>query len=67
MNKFLKSKWTSAIELKGWRHYEVRNILKKKKQLELFAVCDNHISIIIDIDEINDRNKWLPGWKDLIE
>ena len=67
MNKFLKSKWTSTIKLQGWRHYEVRNVLKKTKQLELFAVCDKHINITIDVDEINDRNKWLPGWKDFIE
>tara|TARA_Y100000996_G_C22480939_1_gene626137 strand:- start:485 stop:685 length:201 start_codon:yes stop_codon:yes gene_type:complete len=66
MDKYLNSKWTSTKSLKGWRHYEVRNVLKKKKQLELFAVCDNHISVIIELNDINNQNKWLPGWKDIL-
>ncbi len=50
----------------GWRHYQVRNVLKKKKQLELFAVCDKKISFNIDMNEIKDRKKWIPGWKDIV-
>ena len=65
-NKFLNSKWTSVKKLKGWRHYQVRNVLKKKKQLELFAVCDKKISFNIDMNEIKDRKKWIPGWKDIV-
>ncbi len=64
--KFLNSKWTSVKQLKGWRHYQVRNVLKKKKQLELFAVCDKKISFNIDMNEIKDRKKWIPGWKDIV-
>ena len=66
MKKYLKSKWTSTKNLKGWRHYEVCNVMKNKKQLELFAVCDSNISIVIGIDEINNQNQWLPGWKNVL-
>ena len=50
----------------GWRHYQVRNVLKNKKQLELFAVCDKKIFFNIDIHELNDRKKWIPGWIEII-
>lgn len=66
MDKYSHSKWTSAHKIYGWRHYEVRNIFKKKKQLELFSVCDRKISLIIDIDEIKDREKWIPGWIEIV-
>tara|TARA_B100000700_G_scaffold271099_1_gene313707 strand:- start:148 stop:351 length:204 start_codon:yes stop_codon:yes gene_type:complete len=65
-SKYLNSKWTSVKKLEGWRHYQVRNVLKKKKQLELFAVCDKKISFNIDMNEIKDRKKWIPGWKEII-
>jgi len=65
-SKYLNSKWTSVKKCKGWRHYEVRNVLKKKKQLELFAVCDKKISFNIDIQELKDSEKWIPGWFDVI-
>tara|TARA_Y100001970_G_C14184615_1_gene831834 strand:- start:1569 stop:1784 length:216 start_codon:yes stop_codon:yes gene_type:complete len=65
-SKYLNSKWTSVKKRKGWRHYEVRNVLKKKKQLELFAVCDKKIFFLIDMQELSDRKKWIPGWIDVI-
>ena len=65
-SKYLNSKWTSVKKIKGWRHYQVRNVLKKRKQLELFAVCDKKISFNIDMNEIKDRKKWIPGWKDIV-
>ena len=34
MNKYLHSKWTSVEKINGWKHYEVKNVLKKRKQLE---------------------------------
>ena len=37
---YLKTKWTSVKKINGWRHYEVRNVHKKNKKLELFSVCD---------------------------
>jgi len=59
--KYLNSKWTSAKKIKGWRHYEVRSVLKKKKQLELFAVCDKKIFFNIDIQELKDKKSGFRG------
>ena len=65
MDKYLHSKWTSVEKVNGWRHYEVRNVLKKRKALELFSVCDKSVSFIIKISEIKNKQKWIPGWKEL--
>ena len=65
MKKLPHSKWTSVNKKNGWIHYQVRNVLVKKKQIELFAVCDKTVSIVIDISEIKNKSEWLPGWKDL--
>ena len=66
MDKYLHSKWTSVQKINGWRHYEVKNVLKKLKQLELFSVCEKNVNLIIEIDEIKDRQKWIPGWKEIL-
>tara|TARA_Y100001970_G_scaffold51993_1_gene65712 strand:+ start:723 stop:920 length:198 start_codon:yes stop_codon:yes gene_type:complete len=65
MKKLPHSKWTSVNKKNGWIHYQVRNVLVKKKQIELFAVCDKTVSIIINISDIKNKSEWLPGWKDL--
>ena len=65
MKKLLNSKWTSVTKKDGWIHYQVRNVLIKKKQIELYAICDKTVSLIIDIKDIKDKSEWLPGWKDL--
>tara|TARA_B110000116_G_C16626506_1_gene486257 strand:- start:669 stop:869 length:201 start_codon:yes stop_codon:yes gene_type:complete len=66
MKKILNSKWTSTTKVYGWRHYQVRNFLKKQKKIELFSVCDKSVYFIINIDELKDRGKWIPGWIDII-
>tara|TARA_S200000501_G_scaffold378790_1_gene443679 strand:+ start:1486 stop:1686 length:201 start_codon:yes stop_codon:yes gene_type:complete len=66
MNKYHHSKWTSVEKVNGWRHYEVKNVLKKYKQLELFSVCEKNINLIVDIDEIKNRKKWIPGWQEIV-
>ena len=66
MKKYLNSKWTSVKKIKGWRHYEIRTVFKKKKQLELFASCDKKINFIIKFDEIQNSKKWIPGWKEIV-
>ena len=66
MDKYSNSKWTSVNKIFGWRHFEVRNVLKKQKKIELFSVCDKSISIIINIDEIENKEKWLLGWKEIV-
>tara|TARA_Y100001935_G_scaffold230339_1_gene210616 strand:- start:210 stop:407 length:198 start_codon:yes stop_codon:yes gene_type:complete len=63
---YLKTKWTSVKTINGWRHYEVRNVHKKNKKLELFSVCDRNNSIMIDLNDIKDKSKWLPGWKEIV-
>ena len=43
MKKYLHSKWTSVEKLNGWRHFEVKNVFVKNKELEIFSVCDKDI------------------------
>ena len=47
MHKLLNSKWTSIEKKNGWKHFQVKNVYKNKKSIELFAVCDKKISFII--------------------
>ena len=56
-------KWTSINRINNYKHYEIKNMYKKQKKIELFAVCNKKISIKIENDTIKDRGKWLPGWK----
>ena len=63
LDKYLHSKWTSLKGTNGWKHYEVKNVHVKKKELELFSVCDKSVIEIISIKEINNRQVWHPGWE----
>ena len=65
MKKILNSKWTSINKKNGWIHYQVRNVLIKKQQIEIYPVCDKKVSFIIDIKDIKNNSEWLPGWKDI--
>tara|TARA_B100001250_G_scaffold378291_1_gene368014 strand:- start:4390 stop:4623 length:234 start_codon:yes stop_codon:yes gene_type:complete len=62
MNHLSNSKWTSVLRMNGWRHYEVLNIFKKKKTIEMFCVCEKNIKIIIPMKDLKNKNKWLNGW-----
>ena len=64
--KYFNTKWTSVNKVYGWRHFQVRNVILKNKKLELFAVCDKNINFIIDINDIKNKMKWLPGWKKIV-
>ena len=66
-NKLQNSKWTSLKKINGWYHYQVLNIYKKDKKVEMFAVCNKEIKIIISIYELKDKLKWIQGWKDIID
>jgi len=66
MDKYLHSKWTTINKISGWRHFEVRSVFKNQQKIELFPVCDKNINIIVCINEIKDRKKWLPGWKEIL-
>ncbi len=66
MDKYLHSKWTSVDKIFGWRHYQVRNVIKNKNKIELFAVCNKSINLFIKINELKDQQKWIPGWKEIV-
>ena len=66
MKKYLHSKWTSVEKLNGWRHYEVKNVFIKDKELEIFSVCEKNISLRIKITDINNIRKWIPGWEKIV-
>ena len=57
-----KSKWTSIDKVQGWRHYEISNVFKKKREVEIFSICSSDIKIIIPIDYLKDKSKWRAGW-----
>ena len=66
--KYLKnSKWTSVQKIHNWRHYEVLNINNKTQHVEMFAVCDKKIKIIVSFEELKNRLKWTKGWLDIVE
>ena len=66
MKKYLNSKWTSVEKLNGWRHYEVKNVFVKNKELEIFSVCDKDILVRVKIEDINNKTKWVPGWEEIV-
>lgn len=66
-NKYLHSKWTSIKKINGWRHYEVKNVLLKTKELEIFSVCDKTTVEIVSFNDIRDRKKWRPGWEEIVQ
>ena len=62
VSKLYKSKWTSLKKINGWKHYEVANIDKKNKKIELFSICDKENRIIVDIEDLKNKNIWRRGW-----
>ena len=66
MKKFLHSKWTSVEKLNGWRHFEVKNVFVRNKELEIFSVCDKDIIERVKINQIENKTKWIPGWEEVV-
>ena len=62
MEKYLHSKWTSVEKLNGWKHFEVKNVFVKNKELEIFSICDKEVMEKVEIKDIENRMKWIPGW-----
>lgn len=62
VTKLNKSKWTSLIELNGWRHYEVINVNKKDNFIELFAICDDNQRAFVNRKELQNKDLWKRGW-----
>ena len=63
---YLHSKWTSVEKINGWRHYEVKNVFVKNKELEIFSVCDKDILVRVKFEDINNKRKWVPGWEEIV-
>ena len=63
IEKYLHSKWTSVEKLNGWKHFEVKNVFVKNKELEIFSICDKEVMEKVEIKDIENRMKWIPGWK----
>ena len=55
ISKLENSKWTSLKKLNDWKHYEVININKKNNQIELFAVCENKIRVIVNKKDLKNN------------
>ena len=62
MEKYLHSKWTSVEKLNGWKHFEVKNVFVKNKELEIFSICDREVMEKVEIKDIENRMNWIPGW-----
>ena len=67
MKNLEHSKWTAVKKIKNWRHYEVLNINKKKKMVEMFSVCAKKNRIEVSFDDLKDSSKWLSGWIEIVE
>jgi len=65
VSKLESSKWTSLKKLNGWKHYEVININKRINQIELFAVCEKENRVIVNIDDLQNKQIWIRGWQDI--
>ena len=62
VSKLYKSKWTSLKKINGWKHYEVANIDKKNKRIELLSICDKKNRVIVDKEDLKNKNIWRRGW-----
>ena len=65
ISKLEKSKWTSLKKLNGWKHYEVININSKNSQIELFAICENEIRVIVNKEDLKNNQIWKRGWDNI--
>ena len=52
-----KSKWTAIKKVNGWRHFMVKDVNKKNKTVEMFAVCDRKSMMTIDISELKPKKE----------
>lgn len=65
----LGSKWTSAQQTWGWRHFQVINRKNEGRWVfaEMTASCDGEVRFWINAKQLKDRDLWQPGWQTLAE
>jgi tryptophan-rich hypothetical protein len=58
------SKFTSVIEVRGWRQFHVIALRKTEDgyHADLRASCDSSIEIRVPAKSLFDRSSWIPGW-----
>ena len=47
----------SNKKVNGWRHFMVKDVNKKNKTVEMFAVCDRKSMMTIDISELKPKKE----------
>jgi|TARA_B100001094_G_C18002573_1_gene705970 tryptophan-rich hypothetical protein len=67
MKHLKNSKWTAMKKIKNWRHYEVINIFKKEKKVEMFSVCKKKIRIEVSFKDLKNQMKWQSGWVEIVD
>ena len=58
------SKWTSDVEVEGWRHFEVISLRAEgsARLVELAPSCDRRLRVTIAAELLANRRGWAPGW-----
>ena len=67
MKHLKNSKWTAIKKIKNWRHFEVINIYKKEKKVEMFSVCDKKIRIEVSFKDLKNQMKCHSGWVEIVD
>lgn len=62
MKSLMKTKWTSIGKINGWLHYEVLTVFKKEEKIELFPICERDHKLIVSLQNLKDKSKWIKGW-----
>ena len=61
IKKYLHSKWTALEKVNWWRHFEVKNVLLKTQELEVFSICDKSIIVKVKFSQIENKKNGLEG------
>jgi tryptophan-rich hypothetical protein len=67
--RLVGSKWTSAAEVEGWRHFHVVSLERGGGgyRAQLAASCDARVRAGVPAAELFDRARWTPGWTPLAQ
>jgi tryptophan-rich hypothetical protein len=61
------TKWTSAVVVEGWRHFEVVGVVLGEGGwwVELAASCDRSRRVQVNARHLLQSVGWTPGWATL--